>query len=436
MCSVFSATLRVTMTQLMSLVYRLVAFAAAGSLTACAAATAAAPSPSPSAAPTVETVTARSGSIRPTMAVSGILAPYRDVGVSAALNEPIVEIRVHEGQRVTAGQVLAVLATDTLQTSLAAAEQTAAENRARLEQQRYQSSVNVAQYGSNITVARAAFAQANAVLNQSKADLRRYEQLNRNGYLPDQTLDAQRVTVAANQQSADAARAQLVLATRNASAGGDAQRAGLESAQLQAVRAAVGAADQAVAQIRLQLSRTELRSPVNGVIAAIGGAIGEYPSGRQLFTIHDDAQMYAMLPASGRDVLALRGGEPASVTTADGAVRANGVVEAVLDQLSPGTTNFIVKVRLANRDHRLRAGIPVKAQIALAPVSGTLVPLSAYADTTNDAVYVVRAGRVARVAVQTLASDASSAIVDGVPEGDRVVRDGQSGVSAGDKVGI
>lgn len=407
----------------------------ATSLAACNSAVAATSSSSASPAPSVETFVARTGSVRPTVSVSGVLAPYRDIGVSASLNEPITDILVHEGQRVRAGEVLAVLDSANVQNSLATAQATAAENQARYVQQGYQSSVNVAQYTSNVSVARAALAQTEAALNQAQIDLHRYEQLQRQGYLPDQTLEGQRVTVAADRQAVAAARAQYALAVQNAGAGGDGRRAGIESAQIGAMRAAVAASDQAVAQIRLQLARTVLRSPVDGVIASIGGAIGEYPSGRQLFTIHDDARMYAMLAASGTQSLALRGGELAEIATPNGTLRASGRVEAVLDQLSPGTTNFIVKVRIDNSDHRLRAGIPVTARIALAPISGTRVPVSAYADVTNDAVYAVEGGKVARRAVRTVATDGSAAIVEGVEQGARIVRDGQSGVAAGDVVG-
>jgi HlyD family secretion protein len=405
---------------------------AAGSLSACSSAEAAAPAPSPT--PAVPTVVARYGTVRPTLAISGVLAPYREIGVSAALNEPIAEVRVHEGERVRAGEVLAVLASDNLRATLAAAQETAAENRARYAQQRFQSSVNVAQYASNVTVARAASAQARAVLDQARTDLRRYEALARQGYLPAQTLESQRVTVAADRQAVSAADAQLALALRNAGEGGDAQRAGIEAAQIDAARAAVAATEQAVAQTRLQLARTVLRAPVDGVVVAVAAAVGEYPSGRQLFTLHDDSSMYAMLSASGTQALRLRGGERAVVQTPDGGARTAGVVEAVLDQLSPGTTNFVVKVRIANDGLRWRAGIPVTARIALAPVGGPRIPVSAYADVTNDAVFAVRGGKARRVAVRTLASDGDAAVIDGVAPGDRIVEDGQSGVADGDAV--
>lgn len=103
-------------------------------------------------------------------------------------------------------------------------------------------------------------------------------------------------------------------------------------------------------------------------------------------------------------------------------------------QFSPGTTNFIVKVRLPNADHRWRAGLPVTSKIALTPVTGTRVPVSAYADVTNNAIFVVNAGKITRRDVQTLASDGSAAIVQGIDRGARVVRDGQSGVADGDVV--
>jgi len=392
------------------------------------------PGSEPSRPPAVQTFTAGIGSVQPTLAVSGILAPFRDVGVSAALNEPILDIPVREGQRVRRGDLLAVLASESVDASLAAAQQTAMENRARSAQQGYQSSVNIAQYASNVAVASAALGQTKAVFEQARIDLRRYELLNRQGYLPDQTLEGQRVSVAADQRAVAAAQAQLELSVQTAKAGGTLHRDGLESAQIAAAHAAVGAADQAVAQARMLLERTQLRSPVDGVIASISGAIGEYPSGRQLFTIHDDAQMYAMFPASPTQAVRLHGGERATVT--DGTGRTSGVVEAVLDQLSPGTTNFIVKVRIPNSDHRWRAGLPVTSKITLAPVTGTRVPITAYADVTNNAIFVVHAGKVARRDVRTLASDGSAAIVQGVDRGARVVRDGQSGVADGDVVNI
>ncbi len=373
--------------------------------------------------------------MQPALTISGVMAPYREVGVSAAYNERILDIRVREGDRVKAGQVLAILDADELSASLASAQETAAENEARLEQQQYQSSINTEQYGSNVKVARAALAQAQATLLEAQHNYNRYAQLSHSGYISDQAAESQRVTVRSDEQAVAAAQAQYDLAVANAKFGGSAQRGGVESAQVQAARAAVAAANRVVEQIQLEIQKAVLTAPADGVVSAINGAIGEYPSGRQLFTIHQDSDMYAMLTASASQVEHLYGGERVIVASADGTMHAFGVVENVLDQLAPGTTNYIVKVRVRNATHEWRAGMPVSSKITLAPVRGVVVPNSAFADVMNDTIFVVRGGVVHSVNVQARTTDGSRSVIAGVAPGERIVRDGQSGVADGDKVG-
>jgi len=205
--------------------------------------------------------------------------------------------------------------------------------------------------------------RALTALIEAQHNLDRYEKLSRSGFISDQTLESQRVTVTADQQAVEAAHAQYDLAVANEKWGGSAQRGGVESAQIQAAHSAVLAANRAVSQIQLEIEKAILTAPVDGVVSAINGNIGEYPSGRQLFTIHDDSSMYAMLTASSSQVEHLHAGEAVSVATSDGVMHANGVVDSVLDQLTPGTTNFIVKVRIPNAAHQWRAGVPVTVKV-------------------------------------------------------------------------
>src|ERR1700722_18822226 len=64
--------------------------------TACSASQAATPARA-TAAPAVATIVANSGAVHPAMNISGVMAPYREVAVSAAYNELITDIRVREG---------------------------------------------------------------------------------------------------------------------------------------------------------------------------------------------------------------------------------------------------------------------------------------------------------------------------------------------------
>ncbi len=184
---------------------RLFLVALPAALYACAGAHAADPQPSPSPE-RIKTVTARRGSVSPTMRISGVVAPYRQFGIATALNEPILEIRVREGERVGAGAVLAVLQTDDLQAQLASAQETTAEGDARLQQQRQQSTVNVGQYGSQVQNTRAAVAQAQSALAGAETDRARYLRLYDSGYLSQQVLAQQNVTIAQDRQAVRAAR--------------------------------------------------------------------------------------------------------------------------------------------------------------------------------------------------------------------------------------
>lgn len=226
---------------------RLFLVALPAALYACAGAHAADPQPSPSPE-RIKTVTARRGSVSPTMRISGVVAPYRQFGIATALNEPILEIRVREGERVGAGAVLAVLQTDDLQAQLASAQETTAEGDARLQQQRQQSTVNVGQYGSQVQNTRAAVAQAQSALAGAETDRARYLRLYDSGYLSQQVLAQQNVTIAQDRQAVRAARAQLVQtlqAEQLATSPG-----GLEASQIGAARNAAAAARLAVEGLR------------------------------------------------------------------------------------------------------------------------------------------------------------------------------------------
>jgi multidrug efflux pump subunit AcrA (membrane-fusion protein) len=387
-------------------------------------------SPTPQA---VQTVTARRGEVAPTLRISGVVAPYRQIGVSSALNEPLQEIRVREGDRVRAGQILAIQQTDDLQAQLDSANRVVGENQTRLAQQRLQSSVNLTSYDVDVRNAEAALAQARVTLAGALNDQRRYQSLEANGYIPQQTLQNQNVAVATDQAAVASAQSQLALAQKNAAAGGNGTATGIEAAQVLAAQQALDAAAASADQIRRQIARAVLLAPSDGTIVSTNANVGEYPSGRQLFTIDDDAVAYAILSASSNEALRIRGNERAVVASPDGAIHVLGNVEALLDQLAPGTTNFLVKVRMLQKA-TFRSGMPVVGTIDLAPVRGTIVPISAFTDATHGDVFVTANKKAHRLHVHDDAEDGRDAVVRGVPLGAHVVKDGTAGLSDGDPV--
>lgn len=401
----------------------------------CSSTSSAGARPSPSAGPTVATTTVATGEIHPTLQIAGIVTPYRQVGIAADLSEPIRDVDVQEGDRVRAGQALAHLITDDLEAQLAAGQRTVAGDAARYAQVAYQANATNAQDASAIRSAQAALHQARVGLDGALTDLKRYEALEAQGYLAPSTVDQQRTSVAGDVAAVNAAQSSLNQAEANAGANGSGNDAGVQQAELQSARASADAAQATVEQLRRQIARAAIVSPIDGVVDAVNANPGEYPSGRQLFTIEQISSVYAVLPTSSAQVVQIHTGAPVSLT-ASGTTRTDrGKVVAVLDQLLPGTTNFTVRVLVPNADSHLHPGMPITGTVALPPVRGIEIPVTAFVDDTNSSVYAIDRSVVTTTPVSDVKDDGMHAIVTGLTAGTKIVTDVNSAtVGNGDRV--
>jgi RND family efflux transporter MFP subunit len=336
---------------------------------------------------------------------------------------------------------LARLLTDDLEAQLASSERVVGEDAARYSQTAYQTTASTAANTTSVAAAADALHQAQVNLSGAQTDLNRYQQLTTSGYIPQQTVDQQRVVVATDRQAVNAAQATLSAALVNNAANGNGQNAGAQQQELEAARAAVDAAQSTVEQLKLEIARAVIVAPVDGVVDSVNANPGEYPSGRQLFTLEQNAKVYAILPASTAQVVSIRRGAAASVEI-NTSYNANpvshkdrGVVDAVLDQVEPGTTNFTVKVLIDNADQHLHAGMPVNAFVDLPPVRGLVIPMTAFIDDTHTSVYAVDGGVVHEKPVALTSDDGARAVVTGLANGELVVSNVDAAtVANGDRV--
>jgi multidrug efflux pump subunit AcrA (membrane-fusion protein) len=400
----------------------------------CSSHAAAKPQPSPTPA-SVAMVTTTAGVINPTLQLAGVITPYRQVGIAADLSEPISEVDVEEGQQVHAGQVVARLVTDDLEAQLASAQRVVLEDVARYRQTAFQLGAVNGQDASAIQSARAALRQAQVNLSGATRDLRRYEALEVQGYIARETVDQQRTTVSSDTEAVNAAQGALAQALANARANGTGVNAGEQQQELQAARAAADAAQASVEQLRRQIGRAVLVTPIDGIVDAVNANPGEYPTERELFTIEQISQVYAILSTSTAQVAQIRPGAAASLAAAGSTRKDRGTVVAILDELQPGTTNFSVKVLIANADGHLRAGMPVSGSVDLPPVHGIEIPMTAFVDDTYSTVYTVSNGVARTTKVVEVKSDGSNAIVTGLATGTMIIKDvDAANVGNGDRV--
>ena len=402
------------------------------------------PRPAASPAP-VPTSVAKQGTVHPLLAIAGIVAPLQNVAITSSLSEPTDQVLVNEGDTVRAGQTIAVLDTADLRANLAADEQnveaairTAASSDAKVTQTRYTANLNIGQGNDQVRSAQAALVQAKQTLAQGQQDLARDRQLVGAGYIAQQTVDQQATTVRNDAQAVVQAQAALTSAITNQQVNGG-QSQGLQAANVASAQADAAAShaqiDQARAtadQVRTQIEKATVVSPVNGVIVNRNLNPGEYPGGRTIFTIQELDHVYAMLNASSADVFKVPQNAPTTVTVSgSGATTYHGNVVAVLGQVTPGSTNFTVKVLVANPDTHLVSGLPVTGTISLPSTSGIAIPATAFLDDTHTAVIAAKNGVAEQVHVTEIATDGKTSIVSGVPNGEAIVSNGQLGLTPG-----
>jgi membrane fusion protein (multidrug efflux system) len=223
------------------------------------------------------------------------------IAVAPQVDGYVVEVAVADNQPVRAGDLLVRIDPATIQAQLAQANANAAALEAGVRQvddKKKLETAMIAQREAGVT-------SAQAQVQWTQAELARYGQLNKAGYASAQREQTARA--AQDQAAAAVDQAQAALAAERQSA------ASLGSARDQTA-AQAAAARAAVEQAKIDLSRTEIRSPAAGVVGARGVRVGQYVRpGGPLLTVVPVADAYVVANFKETQVSRLRIGQPVEI---------------------------------------------------------------------------------------------------------------------------
>ena len=329
--------------------------------------------------------------------VSGMIGPVELVLVPPLIEgQPIETLNADVGDMVTAGQVLATLSTATL-------------------------TLQKSQIMANDAAVRASIAQAEAQIASARSS----------------ALDAQK---AADRSAAlfkqgsvsSAANDTAQTAATSAAAGLAVAEQGVKSAQAQLDVLAAQ-----VANIDLQLARTQIVAPVSGQIAARNAQVGGIASGagQPLFTIIKDGALELSADVAEIDLPSLTAGLPATLTLAAGNTTLGGRIRLVAPTID--TTTRLGNARIAvDPSPMVRAGMFAQADILVATLDAIAVPVTAVGQSgQNTTVKRVKDGLVSEVPVTTgIRQGGWVQILSGLALGDTIVAKAGAFVSDGDKI--
>jgi multidrug efflux pump subunit AcrA (membrane-fusion protein) len=369
--------------------------------------------------------------VTPRATLGGLIVPFQNVQLQSNLSEPTLVVNVKEGDHVTKGEVLAVLDTTDLRAQLQSYLGTAAGDHARVQSTYLQAGLTITQNSNSIDSAEATLKQAQQTLSNDQLNLQRDVALTKNGYLAQQTLDAQRITVANDQQAVrsaqvtvDNSKAQVVTNGTTAS--------GLQGATVAAARADEQSAIGLANQTRSSIAKATIVSPIDGVVVNRNLNPGEYPGTRQIFTLQEVDKVYAVLNGGGAQVLGVQPGSVATIQSSDrSTIHGIAHVVAVLDQITPGSTNFVIKAVLPNPKGDFHSGMVISGVVSQPPTSGVTIPVTAFVDDSQSTVQTLSNGVVKTLPVTMIAEDGKHAVVRGLNPGQQIISNGQLGLSDG-----
>src|SRR4051812_16578680 len=334
---------------------------------------------------TVELASVKRGSMSESVSVVGSLIGALTVEAVPKVSGRLDAVTVRLGDRVSRGQRLAKV-----------------EDREILEQ--------VKQAQASFDVAAATIRQREADLKLAQTNLDRSRSLFERELIPRQTFDDTDARYQAAVASLDLARAQY--------------------AQAQA----------RLDELKINLANTEITSPVAGFVGKRSLDPGAWVTPNSAFiSVVDISVVRLVANVVEKDLRRIAQGMPADVSVdAFPGEKFVGRIAHVAPVLDPATRTAQVEVEIQNPNFRLKPGMYAKVDFVVEHKQNTLVvPANAIVDLNGKkGVFLPDEGDVAKFKPVTIGMSQTDIVevVDGLPEGTRVVTTGAAALREGDRI--
>ena len=374
---------------------------------------------------TVQAEHPEQGPIAEHIVADAVLAPLAQAALAPKISAPVRKFYVQRGAQVKEGQLLATLENNDLSAS-------ALDNQGSyMAAEAAYATATKAQVPEDTLKAESDVAQAKANLDLNSSIVKSRKQLFAEGAIPGRDLDTAQAALVQAQAAYDAAAKHLD-SVHNVS-----REAALKSAKGQ-LTSAEGKYKGAAAQ----MSYSEIRSPINGVVTDRPLFAGETAAaGAPLLTVMDTSSLLAKTHLAQSLAQRLKLGDEASVTISGIAEAVTAKISLISPALDPGSTTVEVWLKIENKAGAIKVGTPVRVSITgRIEAKAWKIPAKALftAQDGTKSVMVAGADGVAHRKVVTLGLEDIDdvQVTSGLTPTDMVITGGAYGLDDGAKVKV
>src|SRR5580704_8270749 len=361
----------------------------------------------------VQTSAAHRATISKTISADAVVFPLQQAVLTPKITSTIKTFLVQRGSHVRKAQVLAILENADLS---AAAEQ----RKGEFEQaEAGYATTTGASLPEQIQKAELDTAAAKSVLDAQQQIYNSRNELFDQGGIPRRDFDSAQVSLMQARSQYEQAQKQL----------DDLHKIGREQA-LKSANGQLAAAKGKFLGAQAQLSYSEIKSPIDGVVTERPQYPGELAAANQpLLTVMDLSKLIAKAHIAQTEAVALKVGDPAELQLPGSDEKVKGRVSLVSPAVDPGSTTIEVWVETTKAGSALKPGMTVQVQIAAATAKDALaVPASAVYKNADGTSFVLVAGSDQKAHAKTVETGIKSAsevqILSGIREGEAIITSG------------
>jgi HlyD family secretion protein len=373
----------------------------------------------------VQVTPAQRGAISRTVTAEAVIFPLQQATIAPKITSTITELTVNRGSHVKKGDLLARLENRDL---AAAAE--ASKGELDTAEATYQTTVG-ASLPQQIQKAQGDAASAKAALDAAQKVYDSRKTLFEQGAVPRRDLDSAEVALVQARAANEQAQKQLA----------DLQRIGKD----QLLKSAQGTRETSEGHYHAaaaQLSYSEIRSPIDGVVTDRPLYVGDLATANQpMLVVMNTSRLIAKTHIPQTEAASLRVGNAAELKVPGLDEPVGARVTLVSPALDPGSTTIEVWVEARKPDPAIRPGMSVETSMtAKTAKDAVIVPAAAVFKSGEGDEYVLLAGsdqKAHQKKVQVgIRNKDSAQIVSGINPGDPVITSGGYAVPDGTSVKV